>query len=257
MILKEMMTIVRQDCLAPNIFSMVLKGDMVLEMKPGQFVHLKVPDQSMVLRRPISISEIDSNKREARLIYRVEGKGTDVFSRMQTGDEIDVMGPLGNGFPLEHLEASQTILIIGGGIGVPPLVELAKQAYQRGVKVVSVIGFADRQAVILEEELQRYGQVFVTTDNGSYGQKGYVSTVVDDLSQSFDAVYACGAPAMMTYVDERFEHHPHAYLSLEARMACAMGACYACVVRPKGGQEYENKRVCKEGPVFTTGSLVL
>ncbi|MGT2950772.1 dihydroorotate dehydrogenase electron transfer subunit [Streptococcus cuniculi] len=257
MILKEMMTVVRQDCLAPNIFSLVLKGEMVAEMKPGQFVHLKVPDKSMVLRRPISISEIDVKKREARLIYRVEGQGTAVFSKLQAGDEIDVMGPLGNGFPLAHVEANQTILIIGGGIGVPPLVELAKQAHQRGARVVSVIGFADRQAVILEDELKRYGEVFVTTDNGTYGQKGYVSTVVDQLSQSFDAIYACGAPAMMTYVDERFEHHPHAYLSLEARMACGMGACYACVVRPKGGKEHENQRVCKEGPVFATGSLVL
>ncbi|MBF0777804.1 dihydroorotate dehydrogenase electron transfer subunit [Streptococcus cuniculi] len=257
MILKEMMTVVRQDCLAPNIFSLVLKGEMVAEMKSGQFVHLKVPDKSMVLRRPISISEIDVKKCEARLIYRVEGQGTDAFSKLQAGDEIDVMGPLGNGFPLAHVEANQTILIIGGGIGVPPLVELAKQAHQRGARVVSVIGFTDRQAVILEGELKRYGEVFVTTDNGTYGQKGYVSTVVDQLSQPFDAIYACGAPAMMTYVNQRFEHHPHAYLSLEARMACGMGACYACVVRPKGSKEHENQRVCKEGPVFATGSLVL
>ncbi|MBF0818470.1 dihydroorotate dehydrogenase electron transfer subunit [Streptococcus acidominimus] len=257
MILKEMMTIVRQDCLAPNIFSLHLRGEMVSEMKPGQFLHLKVPDKSMLLRRPISISEIDLEQREARLIYRIEGQGTALFSQMQEGEKIDVMGPLGNGFPLDHLEAGQTILIIGGGIGVPPLLELAKQAYHRGVKVVSVIGFADRQAVILEEELRRYGEVFVTTDNGSYGQQGYVTTVVDRLSDSFAAVYACGAPAMMAYVDKRFQDHPHAYLSLEARMACGMGACYACVVRPKGGQEHENQRVCKEGPVFATGSLVL
>ncbi|ONK27271.1 dihydroorotate dehydrogenase electron transfer subunit [Streptococcus azizii] len=257
MILKEMMTVVRQDCLAPNIFSLILKGEMVREMKPGQFLHLKVPDKSMVLRRPISISEIDGEKGEVRLIYRIEGQGTALFSHLQIGDRVDVMGPLGNGFSLDHLAVGQTILLIGGGIGVPPLVELAKQAYQRGVQVVSVIGFADRQAVILEEELQRYGQVFVTTDNGSYAQKGNVSTVVDRLSESFDAVYACGAPAMMNYVDQHFKDHPHAYLSLEARMACAMGACYACVVRPKGRQEHENKRVCKEGPVFATGSLVL
>ncbi|MBF0786629.1 MULTISPECIES: dihydroorotate dehydrogenase electron transfer subunit [unclassified Streptococcus] len=257
MILKEMMTVVRQDCLAPNIFSLILKGQMVAEMRPGQFLHLKVPDKSMTLRRPISISEINVEKNEVRLIYRIEGQGTAIFSKMQVGDRIDVMGPLGNGFPLEHLEAGQTILVIGGGIGVPPLVELAKQAYIQGIKVVSVIGFADRHAVILEEELQRYGEVFVTTDNGSYGQQGYVSAVVDGLSESFDAVYACGAPAMMAYVDKQFEEHPHAYLSLEARMACGMGACYACVVRPKEGQEHENKRVCKEGPVFATGSLNL
>lgn len=257
MILKELMPVVRQDCLAPNIFSLILQGEMVAEMKPGQFLHLKVPDQSMVLRRPISISEVDVEKKEVRLIYRVEGQGTAVFSKMQVGEQIDVMGPLGNGFPMEHLKAGQTLLAIGGGIGVPPLVELAKQAYQKGVKVVSVIGFADWQGVILEEELKRYGEVLVTTDNGSYGQQGYVSTVVDRLSEGFDAVYACGAPAMMAYVNEQFENHPHAYLSLEARMACGMGACYACVVHPKGGLEHESQRICKEGPVFATGSLVL
>ena len=257
MILKEQMLLVEQVQLAPRIFSMILQGEMVSEMRIGQFIHIRVPNDAMLLRRPISISEIDYDRSQCRIIYRVEGLGTDVFSNMVAGDYLDVMGPLGNGFEIDFLKDGDAILIIGGGIGVPPLVEVAKQAAKRGAKVTSVIGFATKEAVILEEELAKYGSVHVTTDDGSYGIKGSVATVVEQLTNDFSAIYSCGAPGMMKYVDQQFQDHPHAYLSLEARMACGMGACYACVVKPKGGQEHENKRVCKEGPVFETGSLVL
>ncbi|HFI0666636.1 dihydroorotate dehydrogenase electron transfer subunit [Streptococcus suis] len=257
MILKEQMLLVEQVQLAPRNFSMILQGEMVSEMRIGQFIHIRVPNDTMLLRRPISISEIDYGKSQCRIIYRVEGLGTDVFSNMVAGDYLDVMGPLGNGFEIDFLKDGDPILIIGGGIGVPPLVEVAKQAAKRGAKVTSVIGFATKEAVILEEELAQYGSVHVTTDDGSYGIKGTVATVVEQLTNDFSAIYSCGAPGMMKYVDQRFQDHPHAYLSLEARMACGMGACYACVVKPKRGQEHENKRVCKEGPVFETGSLVL
>ncbi|BCP57647.1 dihydroorotate dehydrogenase B (NAD(+)), electron transfer subunit [Streptococcus parasuis] len=257
MILKEQMLLIEQVQLAPRIFSMILQGEMVSEMRIGQFIHIRVPNDAMLLRRPISISEIDYGKSQCRIIYRVEGLGTDVFSNMVAGDYLDVMGPLGNGFEIDFLKDGDSILIIGGGIGVPPLVEVAKQAAKRGAKVTSVIGFATKEAVILKEELAQYGSVHVTTDDGSYGIKGSVATVVEQMTNDFSAIYSCGAPGMMKYVDQRFQDHPHAYLSLEARMACGMGACYACVVKPKEGQEHENKRVCKEGPVFTTGSLIL
>ncbi len=257
MILKEQMLLVDQVQLAPGIFAMTLQGEMVRDMKMGQFIHIRVPDDSMILRRPISISELDKAKSHCRIIYRVEGQGTEVFSKMPNGHYLDVMGPLGKGFEIDFLKEGDHILIIGGGIGVPPLVEVAKQAAERGVKVTSVIGFANKEAVILEEELANYGQVHVTTDDGSYGKKGTVASVVEELTEEFAAIYSCGAPAMMNYVDQRFQDHPHAYISLEARMACGMGACYACVVKPKEAQEHENKRVCKEGPVFATGSLML
>ncbi|WP_439709961.1 dihydroorotate dehydrogenase electron transfer subunit [Streptococcus ruminantium] len=257
MILKEQMMIVEQVQLAPRIFAMTLKGNMVREMKMGQFIHIRVPDDSMLLRRPISISEIDVENSQCRIIYRVEGQGTNVFSKMVSGQNLDVMGPLGKGFDTDFLKEGDHILLIGGGIGVPPLIEVAKRAVHRGAKVTSVIGFATKEAVILEEKLGRYGQVYVTTDDGSYGKKGNVASVVNHLSEGFAAIYSCGAPAMMKYVDQRFQDHPHAYVSLEARMACGMGACYACVVKPKQGLEHENKRVCKEGPVFATGSLNL
>lgn len=256
-ILKEDLRIVSQREIAPRIFEMVLAGEMVDEMKAGQFLHLRVPDPSKLLRRPISISQIDRENGEATIIYRVEREGTAILSRLQAGDIVDTMGPLGNGFDISVVSYGQTALLIGGGIGVPPLAETAKQLAQKGVRVVSVIGFANKDAVILEEELRRYGDVFVTTDDGSYGIHGYVSTVVDQFDWMPDAIYSCGSPGMLKYVDAKFEAHPHAYLSMESRMACGMGACYACVVHLRDQDESANKRVCEDGPVFETGQVVL
>ncbi|MGT2925086.1 dihydroorotate dehydrogenase electron transfer subunit [Streptococcus caviae] len=257
MILKEDMTVVAQRKLAPDIFEMVLTGEMVSEMRAGQFLHLRVPDSSKLLRRPISISEIDQPKKEVTIVYRIEGEGTAVFAQLKTSDAVDCLGPQGNGFDLSVIEAGQTALLIGGGIGVPPLVETAKQLHDKGVAVTSVIGFANKDAVILEEKLRRYGDVIVTTDDGSYGIHGYVSTVINGFDTVADAVYACGAPGMLRYVDSKFEDHPHAYLSTESRMACGMGACYACVVHLKGQEDSRNLRVCEDGPVFKTGQIIL
>ncbi|MGT2910910.1 dihydroorotate dehydrogenase electron transfer subunit [Streptococcus cameli] len=256
-VLKEDLRVVAQREIAPAIFEMVLSGQMAKDMKAGQFLHLRVPDPSKLLRRPISIAFIDQEKQQATIIYRVEREGTAILSRLKAGDIVDTMGPQGNGFDLSVIGSGQRALLIGGGIGVPPLLETAKQLKEKGVDVISVIGFANRDAVILEEELNRYSEVYVTTDDGSYGIAGYVSTVVDGLEGEFDAIYSCGAPGMLKYVDQRFANHPHAYLSMESRMACGMGACYACVVHLKDQGDAANKRVCEDGPVFDTGSIVL
>ncbi|MGT2846218.1 dihydroorotate dehydrogenase electron transfer subunit [Streptococcus massiliensis] len=256
-ILLEQMEIVRQSQIAPQIFSLDLKGQMVEEMQAGQFLHMRVPDASKLLRRPISISEIDKERQIARVIYRTEGEGTKIFSKLPVGSRIDCMGPQGNGFNLCGLGKGDRVLIIGGGIGVPPLVQVAKELAQKGVAVISVLGFASKSAVILEEELAHYGQVLVTTDDGSYGRQGYVSTIVDELSGEFAAIYACGAPGMLKYVDQKFSEHPRAYISMESRMACGMGACYACVVHVANQDQAVNQRVCEDGPVFETGTIVV
>ena len=258
-VLKEELLIINQREIAPRIFEMTLSGEMVLDMAPGQFLHLRVPDPSKLLRRPISICQIDKCHKVVTLIYRVEGAGTAILSQLKAGERIDTMGPQGNGFDLSVVTSEQKALLIGGGIGVPPLVETAKQLAAKGVKVTSVLGFANKEAVILEEELSAYGKVYVTTDDGSYSTKGYVSTVVDDLveNKKYDAIYSCGAPGMLKYVDQKFANHPHAYISMESRMACGMGACYACVVHLKDAQEAANKRVCEDGPVFETGKIIL
>ena len=227
----ETMKVVTQDEIAPAIYELVLEGEMVEAMRAGQFLHLRVPDDAHLLRRPISISSIDKVTKKCRLIYRVEGAGTAIFSSLKTGDSLDVMGPQGNGFDLSELDDYCKVLLVGGGIGVPPLLEVAKQLNERGVEITTVLGFATKDAVILEDELSKFSQVFVTTDDGSYGIKGNVSVVIKELDSEFDAVYSCGAPGMMKYINQTFYDHPRAYLSLESRMACGMGACYACVLK--------------------------
>lgn len=256
-IMMEDMELIAQEEIAPRIYSMILKGEMVAQMLPGQFLHIRVPDGSKLLRRPISICEIDRKAQTCRLIYRIEGGGTAIFSHLPVGSKLSVMGPQGNGFDLTNLGQGQKALIIGGGIGVPPLVQVAKQLYEQGVEVHSVLGFANKEAVILEEELKQYGLVTITTDDGSYGTKGYVSTIVDQMDQDFDAIYSCGAPGMLKYVNSKFYDHPRAYISMESRMACGMGACYACVVHLENASQAANKRVCEDGPVFETGTIVM
>ncbi|MFC3931755.1 dihydroorotate dehydrogenase electron transfer subunit [Streptococcus dentapri] len=256
-LLKENLRIINQIEIAPGILKMILSGDMVQEMQVGQFLHLRVPDPSKILRRPISIADIDKEKGQATIIYRIEGQGTELLSQLKTGDQVDTMGPQGNGFDISVVDKGQKVLLIGGGIGVPPLYATAKALAQKGVDIRAVLGFANKDSVILEDEIAQYAQVTVTTDDGSYGVKGYVSSVIDKLADDYTAIYACGAPGMLKYVDTKFEDHPHAYLSMESRMACGMGACYACVVHLKNQSETANKRVCEDGPVFETGSVIL
>ena len=252
----EVMRVVSQEEIAPAIFELVLEGEMVEAMKAGQFLHLRVPDDAHLLRRPISISSIDKPNNQCHLIYRVEGSGTAIFSTLKPGDSLDVMGPQGNGFDLSELDNQSKVLLVGGGIGVPPLLEVAKQLYERGVEITTVLGFASKNAVILEDELAQYSQVFVTTDDGTYGIKGNVSVVINKCDTEFDAIYSCGAPGMMKYINQTFYDHPRAYLSLESRMACGMGACYACVLKVPDS-ETVSQRVCEDGPVFKTGTVVL
>ena len=252
----ETMKVVSQQEIAPAIFELVLQGEMVEAMKAGQFLHLRVPDDAHLLRRPISISSIDKANKQCHLIYRIEGSGTAIFSTLKAGDSLDVMGPQGNGFDLSDLDQRSRVLLVGGGIGVPPLFEVAKQLHERGVDVTTVLGFATKDAVILEDELVEFGQVFVTTDDGSYRTQGNVSVVIDEFDTEFDAIYSCGAPGMMKYINQTFYNHPRAYLSLESRMACGMGACYACVLKVPDS-ETVSQRVCEDGPVFKTGTVVL
>lgn len=252
----ENMKVIAQEEIAPAIFKLVLEGEMVEAMKAGQFLHLRVPDDAHLLRRPISISTIDKPKKQCHLIYRIEGSGTAIFSSLKSGDSLDVMGPQGNGFDLSGLNKDSKILLVGGGIGVPPLLEVAKQLHERGVEITTVLGFATKDAVILEDELAQYSQVFVTTDDGSYGTQGNVSVVINECDTEFDAIYSCGAPGMMKYINQTFYDHPRAYLSLESRMACGMGACYACVLKVPDSETI-SQRVCEDGPVFKTGTVVL
>lgn len=259
MIKKEQMVVTKHEKIAEQIFQLTLQGDLVLEMgNPGQFVHLKVSEGATpLLRRPISISEINKEQKQFTMIYRAEGAGTQLLSKKTVENVVDVLGPLGNGFPIDQMESGQTALLVGGGIGVPPLLELSRQLVKKGVNVQHVLGFQSKQAVFLEEEFSKLGETIITTDDGSYGYKGFVTDAIKDHSLKFDTMYTCGPTPMLRALEKLHGHKP-LFLSLEERMGCGVGACFACVCHTGDdptGTTY--KKVCSDGPVFKAGEVVL
>lgn len=259
MIKHELMVITKHEKIAEQIFQLTLQGELVSEMSnPGQFVHLKVIEGATpLLRRPISISEINKEKKQFSMIYRAEGAGTQLLSKKRVEDVVDVLGPLGNGFPINEIESGKTALLVGGGIGVPPLLELSRQLVAKGIKVQHVLGFQTVGAVFLEEEFSSLGMTIITTDDGSYGYRGFVTDAINDHNIQFDMMYSCG-PTPMLKALERLHGHKPLFLSLEERMGCGIGACFACVCHTgddPNGTSY--KKVCSDGPVFKAGEVVL
>lgn len=240
--------VVSQECIASRIYRLTLTGSLVRAMhSPGQFVNVKVGEGTeFLLRRPISICEIHPDKEEFVLIYRAEGAGTARMSQLCAGDEVDILGPLGSGYRVESLEAGQTALLVGGGIGVPPLYELARQFHKRGVKTIHVLGFNREEDIFYEEEFQSLGDTFIATVDGSYGEAGYVTDVIRRFGFAYDKYYSCG-PLPMLQALARMEKAHEGFVSLEERMACGVGACYACVCEKQSG---EMSRVCYDGPVY-------
>lgn len=257
MIRQENCKIVSNRQIAENIFEMVLDGELSAEMKQaGQFVHVKVADGfDPLLRRPISIASI--NEGSFTIIYRRQGKGTSLLTRKSTGMTVDVLGPLGNGFPVDEANQGQIAILVGGGVGVPPMYELAKQLALRGVNVVIIIGFQSAEDVFYEKELAEFGEVYVATEDGSYGRKGFVTDILDELALEADFVFACGPTPMLRAIENRNDARK-TYLSLEERMGCGIGACFACVCHTKDDpQGFYYKKVCSDGPVFQAGEVVI
>lgn len=246
----EDMHLTKKKWLTPNIIQMTLKGGLVQQMnEPGQFVQLQIPDGSTLLRRPISIHQIHREELTFDIIFRIEGKGTAILSQLDLGETINVMGPLGHGFPIDAkgLASKKVACLIGGGIGTPPLYELSKRLNEQGVKVIHILGFNSEKECILDEDFAAFGQTFVSTVDGSKGTKGFVTHVLENERIQADVYYACGPTPMLKSLQALNLTAP-LYLSFEERMACGMGACYACVCKTKTDKGY--KRVCKEGPVF-------
>ena len=250
----EKMKIVSQNEIAKNIFELVLHGELVGTMKEaGQFVNVKVSDTSEpMLRRPISICNIDHAKKHLTLIYRAEGSGTKLLSTKQTDDYVDVLGPLGTGFDLDEIPSASTVLIVGGGIGVPPMYEVASRLKATGHKVISVLGFSSKRDVFYEEQMGEFSDVYVATMDGTHGTKGTVMDVITTHNIDFDYILACGPKVMLKVLDDTFSPSKKGFLSFEERMACGIGACYACVCQLENGKQ---ARVCKEGPVFRLGKV--
>ncbi|WP_419392493.1 dihydroorotate dehydrogenase electron transfer subunit [Cytobacillus praedii] len=259
MIKKELCQIVSQAEIAEHIFKLTLQGELVREMnEPGQFVHLKVSDYAEpLLRRPISISDINKDENQFTMIYRAEGRGTALLSERKPGDFVDVLGPLGNGFPIEAASTGETALLVGGGIGVPPLYELSKRLVKRGVKVIHVLGFQSENVVFYDEDFTKLGETYVATVDGSYGTKGFVTNIIEDRKLTFDVLYSCGPTPMLKALENNYKDKK-VYLSLEERMGCGIGACFACVCHTAddpSGHTY--KKVCSDGPVFKAGEVLL
>ena len=250
---QEMAIVLEQRILAEGVYSMWLSTSIAKEAVPGQFVSLYCEEHSRLLPRPISICEIDKERSAIRLVYRLAGEGTKEFSALQTDDEVKVLGPLGNGFPLE----GEHPIVIGGGIGVPPMLELAKSL---SAKAMIVLGYRDEQ-LFLKEQFEDYGQVEIATDNGSVGVHGTVVDVLEQKQITGDVIYACGPKPMLAAVKRyAMEHEIKCYVSMEERMACGIGACLGCVCQTKEEDAHShvhNTRVCKDGPVFLAEEVEL
>lgn len=250
---KEICTVIRQKEIGDGIFSMWIQTENIgKEAKPGQFVSLYSKDGSKLLPRPISLCEIDRENSRLRLVYRVTGAktGTEEFSRLKAGDAIPVIGPLGNGFPVEKAEGKRAFLM-GGGIGVPPILELAKQMQCEKKQIV--VGYRNAQT-FLKEEFEAAAELYISTEDGSVGTKGNVMDAIREQKLKADIIYACGPTPMLRAIKQYAEENGiECYISLEERMACGIGACLACVCKSKEKDAHSNvnnKRICKDGPVF-------
>jgi dihydroorotate dehydrogenase electron transfer subunit len=240
--------------LSDGVFSMWIQTDEITaQAKPGQFVSVYTRDSSKLLPRPISICETDKENGRLRIVYRIAGAGTKEFSRYQAGDSVEIMGPLGNGFPL-NVTKGKKALLIGGGIGIPPMLELAKNLTCEKQMI-----FGYRDVLFLDEEFHSYGKVNLATEDGSAGTKGNVMDAIREHSIEGDVIFACGPTPMLKAIQTyAMEHKIECYLSLEEKMACGIGACLACVCKSKEVDEHtnvHNKRICKDGPVFKAGEV--
>ena len=251
---QERMIIVGQKEIAYRIFELTVEGSLTQEMTaPGQFVHIRVADSyEPLLRRPISVASIDFENSRFTMIYRAEGRGTTLLSEKRLGDGIDVLGPLGNGFPVG--KAASKAVLIGGGIGVPPLYELAKALNNRGISTIHVLGFENKQSVFYEEQFREFGETHIATVDGSHGTKGFVTHVLERLPNDFDTYFSCGPTPMLEAVQTAYPEK-QGFLSYEQRMACGIGACFACVCRTTKS-ETDYVKVCSDGPVFPAGVVI-
>ena len=286
---EEIAVVVDQNALGSGIYDLTLKTKNIAKAaKAGQFVSVYSNDRSKLLPRPISLCGIDRDEDTIRLVYRVTGEntGTEEFSKLVMGDRIRILGPLGNGFTVEP---GKKAFLIGGGIGVPPMLQLAKdinsgvvqttgdvdtntqekgqteekQINGHGKKICDmniIMGYRDENTFLLDE-FKEQADSFVATEDGSVGTKGNVIDAINENDLEADVIYACGPMPMLRALKAyAMEHDMECYVSMEERMACGIGACLACVCKTKDKDAHSNvnnKRICKEGPVFNAKEVEL
>lgn len=251
----------------PDIYLMGLSASLIAnEAKPGQFIHIKCSkDNYPLLRRPLSIHRIDKEKGEIYILFQVVGEGTKLLAQKEVGDNLDVLGPIGNGFNI--YPESKKIMIVGGGIGVAPLLALCEGSIRQEKEVRVLIGALKKELVIEEENFRNLGaKVDVATDDGSYQYKGLVTDLLERVIKEgwlADQIFACGPKPMLKKINEiALKANIDYQVSLEERMGCGIGACLGCVckIKTKGKKEekvkYEYKRVCVDGPIFEGSEVV-
>lgn len=257
---EEIVTVLSQRSLGNDIYDLVLQTkDIAGAAKAGQFVSAYSNDKSKLLPRPISLCGIDREKGTLRLVYRVtgQGTGTEEFSRLKEGDIVKLLGPLGNGFTVE---SGKKAFLIGGGIGVPPMLQLAKEMRAAGENLQVVMGYRNADTFLLDE-FEAVAETFVATEDGSLGTKGNVIDAIKNEKLNADVIYACGpTPMLRALKNYAEENNMVCYISMEERMACGIGACLACVCKSRDKDAHSNvnnKRICKEGPVFNAKEVEL
>jgi len=244
--------------IAVGIYKITIGGESVLpickDLAPGQFINVYMKDKSTLLPRPISICNIEKDAIE--LVYKVVGKGTGEMSGYKRGDSIRISSPLGNGFRLDADGSEKRAVLVAGGVGVPPMIELAKALKKLGMAVTGVFGFQEEPFLIREMEAH-CDRLFIATENGMEGFHGNVIQLMVEQNITGDEFYSCGPKPMLKALALACEEMKvPVQVSLEERMGCGYGACVGCTCRIKEGEKVVQKAVCKDGPVFKGNEVV-
>lgn len=265
--IKKEAKVLSQQVIAEGIYDVWLETEIAKDVVPGQFVGVYPVNKATLLPRPISVCEVDIDRAAIRLVYRVVGSGTAEFALYQPGDYMMILGPLGNGFPLDNA-AGKRVVLMGGGIGVPPLLETAKRlnALEKTREnentapksVSAVMGYRDSET-FLSEIFEKYSKLYIASDDGSAGTKGNVIDALRANDIECDVIFACGPMPMLKGIKAYAQEKGiKAYLSLEERMACGVGACLGCICKTRDVDEHSqvhNARICTDGPVFDADVL--
>ena len=247
-----MAEIIRHTSLSDGIFDMTLKAEEIAkEAKAGQFISVYLNNKSKILPRPISICGIDKEAGTLRIVYRTVGDGTKELSDYKEGEMVKILGPLGNGFTQKDKKA----ILIGGGIGIPPMLELMKQL---DCDKTAVLGYRDSD-MFLKDEFEAVGDVVISTEDGSFGTKGNVIDAIKEQGVEGSIIYACGPTPMLRGIKAYAEEMGiEAQISMEERMACGVGVCLGCVVKTKNVDAHshvKNARICTDGPVYLASEV--
>ena len=242
---KGIYTVLSNEPLTPAVYRMVLEGDTQYITRSGQFINIEL--EGKFLRRPISVSDYDATT--VTIIYKVVGRGTEQMKGMTAGQRLDILTGLGNGFSTDN--GTERQLLVGGGVGVPPMYNLCKRLLAEGKHPMVIIGFNTKEEVFYYDEFKALGvDVYCSTADGSFGTKGFVTDVIREEGLTFDYLYTCGPLPMLKALYDATEVDGE--YSFEERMGCGFGACMGCTCKTK----YGNKRICKDGPVLKRDEIV-